>query len=322
MIGSVLADYFYKLGFSIVGIDDLSGGFKRNVQSFVRFYPNSIEDAKSINNIFEIEKPKYVIHTACFAAECLSPWIRGFLAKNMVLGTTNIINASVNNNIEKIIHFSSIARYGDGKPPFKETDSPQPKDIYGIFKLTNELDLKEAYDHFGLKYSIVAGHNILSPIQNFEDKFRNVAAIFIRRFLNNENLQIFGDGLQKRCFTDAKYLCDPIFKLLKNFNGELFNIGSDKFYTIEELAKIVLFVGRGLEIESQSKIEYLEPRIEVKEAIADHSKAKNLLGFKDKTDLEDLIRQMFESAIDLKITGRTSTMDYEINKNMYSYWKI
>ena len=321
MIGSELADYFFYNGFEVVGIDDLSGGNLNNVSEGIKFYPVSILDENSINNIFEIEKPHFVIHAACFAAECLSPWIRNFISKNIVVGTTNIINACVNNNVEKVIHFSSIARYGEGNPPFKETDIPQPKDVYGIFKLANEMDLKEASDHFGLKYSVIAGHNLISPRQNFLDRFRNVVAIFIRRYLHNENLQIFGDGEQLRGFTDTECLCLPVHKLLHSYSGELFNIGADKHYSINELARLVMVVGKSLGIKSSSSIEYLEPRLEVKIALADHSKAKKLLEFEDKTDLEELIKEMFLSAKAQKISNITKTMPYEIKHGMYSYWK-
>lgn len=322
MIGSVLADFFISRGYYVIGIDDLSGGFLRNVNPSVKFYPVSILDVKSINNIFEIEKPDYVINCACFAAECLSPFIRNFIYQNIVVGTANLINASVNNSIKKFIHFSSIARYGNGEfsnCAFKEHFRPLPQDCYGFGKYINELDLKESYEHFGLKYSIVAPHNCISERQNYFDKYRNVVSIFIRQCLNNENITLFGDGFQKRSFSDCNFLCEPIEKLLYECNTELFNLGSDKITVLNDLAELVLKIAHEKMGFCNSDIIHLPPRLEVKDAIADHSKAKNILGFKDETNLEDLVSRMFDYAITLP-KQEVKKMNYEITKNLPSSW--
>ncbi len=320
MIGSELADYFLEQGFEVVGIDDLSGGSVKNINPKVTFNQWSILSPGAIESIFAYEKPDYVIHCAAFAAECLSPFIRNYISQNIVVGTENIINACVNYDVKKIIHFSSIARYGEILTPFKEGDHPEPIDIYGICKLNNELSLREAYRHFGLEYSIVAPHNCLSPRQNFGDKYRNVAAIFIRKCIEGNDLQIFGDGLQRRCFTDAKQLCLPIHRLLTNYNEGLFNLGSDHSHTVLDLATIILNIGKTKGY-NKSNIKFCEPRIEVKEAICSHSQAKAILNFWDDTNLEDLLERMFNEAIKQAPFKPYTKMDYEITKNMYSYWK-
>ncbi len=322
MIGSVLSDYFIKQ-YDVVGIDDLSGGFLRNVNPKVKFYPVSILDVKSINNIFEIEKPDYIIHCAAFAAEILSPFIRNFIYQNIVVGTTNLINASVNNNVKKFLHFSSIARYGDGEyvsTKFKEDDQPIPKEPYGYSKLINEWDLEEAFEHFGLSYSIVACHNVIGPKQNYTDKYRNVVAIFVRQALKNEDITLFGDGSQKRCFSSCEFLCEPIEKLLTEFNTELFNLGSDTVTVLSNLAKLVLKTANEKLGYCDSNIVNLPPRLEVKNAIADHSKAKKLLNFEDKTDLEALVSEMFDYAMTLP-KEEVKKMNYEITKGLPECWR-
>lgn len=323
MIGSVLADYFVARGYEVIGVDDLSGGFIENINEKVKFCKFSILDRDSLENIFVRERPNYVIHTACFAAECLSPFIRNFLSQNIVVGTENIINCCVNYNVKKIINFTSIARYGVGKPPFKETDLANPIDCYGIYKLTAEMSLKEAYNHFGLDYVSFAPHNVLSKSrQSLSDPYRNVASLFIRKCIEGNNLQIYGDGRQTRSFSDAKFICEPVENAMgsKLYPNYLFNIGSDKSYSIRELAGIVIAEGvrRGYD---KSKIEYLEPRIEVKHATSDHSLVKNILGFRDETDLVRLIMDMFTSAESQIPFKPYKNMNYEITKNMYSFWK-
>lgn len=319
MIGSVLANYFLAKNYDVVGIDNLSGGFLRNIDSRVKFYPIDICNLKEIENIFLIEKPEYVIHCAAYAAEILSPFIRNYNYTNNVIGSINIINSCINHNIKKIINFSSFATYGDQQPPFDESITRKPKDCYGIAKLAVEMDLQEAYEHFGLRYSTVLPHNVISKYQNYFDKYRNVIAIWIRQCIYGENISIYGDGSQVRSFSDAQYICSPIETLLDNHDGEAFNLGSDQPITIKEAANLVIKIGKEFNLNSSDLI-FLEPRKEVKIAYCSHKKAQKLLNFNDQTNLENIIREMFQYALGLE-KETIKNMNYEINKNMYSYWQ-
>lgn len=319
MIGSILARYFISKNYEVYGVDNLSGGFIENIPDQAKFYKIDICDVSKINEIFKKDQYDYVIHCAAYAAEILSPFIRNYNYNNNLIGSINIINACINNDVKKLINFSSFATYGDGVPPFKETDIRQPKDCYGIAKLAVEMDLKEAYEHFGLKYSTVLPHNVVSKYQNYWDRYRNAIAIWIRQSSNDEDITIFGDGLQTRAFSDCKFICEPVEKLLYNYDGEIFNIGSDSPVTIKDAAELVLKVGQEYGF-NKSKLVFLEKRNEVVHAFCSHDKAKELLNFKDNTDLESLIREMFEFYLTLE-PKTVDYMDYEIEKNMYSFWK-
>jgi len=320
MIGCVLSYYFLQKNYIVVGIDNLSGGSLNNVPRGIMFYPVSICDVNSINLIFGIEKPDYVIHCAAYASQAFSSYVRNFTYTNNVVGSMNIINACVNNDVKKLINFSSIATYGDeATPPFKETDSRIPKTCYGISKLTVELDLKEAYERFGLKSASILPHNVISKYQNYQDRYRNVVAIWIRQCLDNEDVTVYGDGSQKRSFSDCKFLCAPVEKLLDNHDNEIFNVGSDETVTITEAAELVLCIGK--RFGSTSRISHIvEPMKEIKVVTADHTKAKNLLGFKDETNLSEIVEEMFLYAKGLPKTN-LKYVEGEINKRMYSLWK-
>lgn len=318
MIGNVLSEYLIKNKYSIIGIDNLFGSSTRNIHRKIKFYKEDIRNYKKINQIFQAEKPDAVIHCAAYAAEILSPFIRRFNYETNLIGSINLINASINHEVKKFINFSSIATYGDLKPPFKETQKRNPKDCYGIAKLATEMDLKEAYEHFGLKYVSILPHNVISKYQNYYDMYRNVIAIWIRQCIKKEKITIFGDGSQKRAFSDAQFLCKPIEKLLYNYEDEFFNIGSDQVVSIKEAANLVLKVAKKFNF--QNEIIYLEPRREVKYAYSDHAKANEKLNFKDETDLEKIITEMFETAIKQK-PKKIKKINYEINKNIYSYWR-
>jgi UDP-glucose 4-epimerase len=211
-----------------------------------------------------------------------------------------------------------MAVYGTGNPPFTEDQLPTPEDPYGIAKYSVELDLKLADEMFGLRYNVIRPHNVVGVYQNIWDRYRNVIGIWIRKALAGEPLTVYGDGTQKRAFSDIKFYMEPFEKLMTSHDGEVFNIGADKYFTINEACDVVLEVAKELGVEA-SKV-HLEKRNEVHTAYCDHTKAKNLLGFVDDTDLKQTVKEMFIWAKD-QPPRELKAMQYEIQKNMYSYWK-
>jgi len=318
LLGANFSRHLLLKGYKVVGIDDLSGGYEESVPRDVTFYKQDLVNRKAIDGIFNKEKPDYVFHFAAYAAEGLSPFIRNYNYTNNVLASANVINACINNDVKKVIFTSSMAVYGIGDPPFTEEQLPTPEDPYGIAKYAVEMDLKLAHEMFGLKYSIVRPHNVVGLYQNIWDRYRNVIGIWIRKALNNEPLSIFGDGTQVRAFSDIKYYMEPFEKLMTSHDSEIFNIGANKYYTINEAADAVITVAKELGINA-TKV-HLEKRNEVHTAYCDHTKAHKLLGFNDDTNLHDMIMKMFKWAQE-QPERPMKTMEYEIEKNMYSFWK-
>lgn len=318
LLGVNFAQYLLSKGYDVIGIDDLSGGYQEYIPKGVVFYKADLSYQDPVNQIFKREKPDYVFHFAAYAAEGLSPFIRTYNYTNNIIASSNVINSCVNHNVKKIIFTSSMAVYGKGNPPFVENQTPTPEDPYGIAKYAVEMDLKLTYEMFGLKYSIVRPHNVIGVYQNIWDRYRNVIGIWIRQSLANEPLMIYGDGTQIRAFSDIKFYMKSFEALMKSYDSEIFNIGADNYCTINEAANITLDVAKEFGINT-TKV-YLEKRNEVHIAYCDHTKAQYLLGFKDKTNLQETIREMFTWAQSEPVRS-TKKMIYEIEKNIYSYWK-
>lgn len=318
LLGSHTAEYLLSKGYQVYGIDNVSGGYIENIPDGVEFWLGDLNNLTRLKSMFEEVKPDYVYHFAAYAAEGLSPFIRNFNYTNNLLCSVNVINECIKNDVKKIIFTSSMAVYGNNLVPFNENDIPAPIDPYGIAKYAVEMDLKQAFEQFGLRYSIVRPHNVIGIRQNIWDKYRNVIGIWIRRVLEGKSIQIFGDGKQKRAFSDIKYCLEPLEKLMTMGDGEIFNLGSDKEYTLNEVADITQSIATDFGYESV--IEYVEQRHEVKEAYCNHDKVKKALGFKDKTDLKETIREMFEWAKN-QPKREIKKMSYEIEKGMYNYWK-
>ena len=319
LLGSNYSRHLIENGHEVIGIDNLSGGYKAFVPKGEKFtfVKLNLERRKKVSELFEEHKPDLLFHFAAYAAEGLSPFIRNFNYRNNLICSANLINPCIEHGT-KIIFTSSMAVYGEQTPPFTEDKRPQPVDPYGIAKYAVECDLKLAKEQFNLRYNIVRPHNVLGTYQNIWDRYRNVIGIFIRKTLNRIPILIYGDGEQTRAFSDIKYYMEPFDMLHDNFDGEIFNIGADKYFSLNEVAKTVQKIGSkyGYDV----PIEHGEPRHEVKHAYCDHTKAKTMLNFKDNTKLEDLIETMFVWAMK-QPNRKVKDMEYEITEGIYDYWK-
>ena len=318
LLGSNLSNYLISKNYEVIGIDDLSGGYKDFVHPQVKLYEFNLLDNEKVKEIFLNEKPECVFHLAAYAAEGLSPYMRRFNYQNNIICSVNVINACINNDIKKIIYTSSMAVYGEQTPPFAEDILPAPIDPYGIAKYAVEQDLRQSYKKFGLNYTIIRPHNVVGINQNIWDRYRNVIGIWIRKVINNEPISIFGDGTQTRAFSDIRFYMEPFEKVIFDHNDEIFNIGADRKYKISDVAQLLQGIAKKHGFKSSLK--YFEARSEAKHAFCNHDKAKRLLDFQDDTILEETIEEMFIWALQ-QPDRKVKNMKYEVEKNLYSFWR-
>lgn len=316
-LGSHIAEHLIGMGHQVSIIDNLSGGFIENIPKGAHFIQGDITDTKLINNLFEKNGFDYVYHCAAYAAEGLSHWIRHYNYSTNVLGSVNLINASIKYKVKGFIFTSSMAVYGTQQVPYHEDMKPQPEDPYGIAKYSMEQDLKTAHEMFGLNYIIFRPHNIYGIHQNIGDKYRNVIGIFMNQAMQNKFITIFGDGEQTRAFS---YVDDmtPIMASAwnnKDMYQQIFNIGGDIPYTINQLAEAVLENFP----ESKSHLNYLPTRYEVKHAHSNHDKIRQFYELK-QTPFKDGIKVMAEWA---KKVGaqQSNSMKLELTDNLFEAWK-
>jgi UDP-glucose 4-epimerase len=290
-IGSHVADELLALGHKVVVLDDLSGGFEDNVPKESTFVRGSILDHELIDRLFDRHHFTYVYHLAAYAAEGLSHFIKRFNYENNLIGSVNLINASINHKVKCFVFTSSIAVYGAGQSPMSEEMIPMPEDSYGIAKLAVERELKVSQEMFGLDFVIFRPHNVYGERQNIGDRYRNVVGIFMNQLMKGEAMSIFGDGTQQRAFTHIRDVA-PLIAACVDFdaaNNELFNVGADVPYTVNELAQVVADA-----MGKKREVIHLDPRNEVKIAFSDHSRAEKVFGKRNKTSLEAGIRTMAE----------------------------
>jgi UDP-glucose 4-epimerase len=317
-MGSHVAEQLLRLGHRVVVLDDLSGGFVDNVPEGATFVRGSILDEELVQRLFEHHRFTYVYHLAAYAAEGLSHFIKRFNYQNNLIGSVNLINAAVNNDVKCFVFTSSIAVYGAGQSPMTEDMPPTPEDSYGIAKLAVEQELRVSHEMFALDYVVFRPHNVYGERQNIGDRYRNVVGIFMNQLLRDEPMSIFGDGNQMRAFTHISDVAPVIAVSVDqpNARNEIFNIGADEPYAVNDLAKIV-----AASMGKPCRTVHLDERKEVKIAFSDHSKMERVFGKHEKVSLEAGTRSMAEWV--RRHGARESSVfeDIEVSKNMPLAWR-
>jgi UDP-glucose 4-epimerase len=317
-LGRHVAAACQRLGMQVVGLDDLSGGFRENVPDGVRFVEGSVNDDGLVRSLTEQERFDYVYHLAAYAAEGLSHFIRRFNYANNVTGSVTLINAAIRTEVRCFVFTSSIAVYGKNQLPMTEELVPRPEDPYGIAKYAVELDLAVAHEMFGLPYVVFRPHNVYGEFQNIADRYRNVVGIFMNQTLRGEPLSVFGDGLQTRAFSYVDDVAPIIARapLVPAAYGEVFNIGADRPCTVLELAHEIAHA-----FGTPPNLRHLDPRNEVVHAYSSHDKLRR--AFPDlpaPIPLAEGVRRMAEW---VKRSGPRPPVEFEnieVTRNLPPSW--
>lgn len=289
-IGSHVADALIARDHEVHVLDDLSGGFRENVPAAATFVHGNIVDADAVDRLFARARFTHVYHLAAYAAEGLSHFIKRFNYTNNVIGSVNLLNASVRHEVQLFVFASSIAVYGaTPELPMTEDTPPSPEDSYGIAKYAIELELRACQSMFGLSYIIFRPHNVFGPRQNIGDRYRNVIGIFMNQILHGQPMTIFGDGTQTRAFS---YIADvaPIMAEAVDVpaaRNEIFNIGADLPCSVNQLAH-----GVAAAMGVAANVVHLAPRREVQHAHSAHEKLRHVFGVRPQTPLQDGLAEM------------------------------
>jgi UDP-glucose 4-epimerase len=318
-IGSHVADGLLARGQDVWVLDDLSGGFRENVPVQARFVEGSVADPDLVDRLFERERFTHVYHLAAYAAEGLSHFIKRFNYTNNVIGSVNLLNASVRTGVELFVFASSIAVYGTAADlPLSESAQLHPEDSYGIAKQAIELELEACRTMFGLDYVIFRPHNVFGQRQNIGDRYRNVIGIFMNQILQGQPMTIFGDGTQTRAFSYIADVAPVIADAIETTaaRNQTFNIGADIPYSLNDLAREVA-AAMGV----APQVTYLDPRVEAQHAYSSHDKVRRVFGARPQTSLHDGLEQM---AVWVKGHGTRQSKPFtgiEILKNLPPSWQ-
>lgn len=292
-IGSHLADELIKLGHAVSIIDDLSTGKIKNINKkakFIKLNLGSISAPKVLDSA--LEDVDYVFHLASIpriqycrehSLECNS---------SNVGGTLNLLNACVKNkHIKKFIQVSTCMVYGSSDRLTVSEDAPKkPQTMYGVQKYMQELYVNFYTMSHGLPSIILRYFGVYGTRRHSEGgSYPNVTAAFLKDKKAKNKITIHGDGKQSR---DMVHVFDivraTIMAMESRFtNAEVFNIGTGKPHTINEIARYY-----------KCPIEYMEPRPDdTRRLTADIKKTKKLLKWEPMISFAEGIRGYLNSGL-------------------------
>jgi UDP-glucose 4-epimerase len=282
-IGSNLTDKLVEKGFDVHVIDNLVGGKKENVNKNAILHVLDITKIKDIQPV--INGASYVFHLAALPRVQFS--IDYPSESNMVNveGMLNVLIASTNAKVKKLIYSASSSAYGDQKKmPLVESFEANPKSPYGLQKYIGELYCKLWSNIYGLPTVSLRYFNVYGPRQSAEGAYALVIAKFLKQVKEGKPMTITGSGKQTRDFTSVHDVVNANILAMESNKvgkGEVINIGAGKNYSINEVAKLI-----------GGPISYVESRIEPKHTLADNKLAKKLLGWKPKVNLKEGIEEL------------------------------
>jgi len=294
-IGSHLVDELILQGHQVYGCDNFVGGFKRNINQQCKHFNVELVNKGEVDLLFDLIKPEIVFHLACYPYEGLSQFSPVEVADSVLMASLNVFKNCVNHDIKRVVHFSSMARYGRrNNPPFSEDMPRDPCDVYGAAKVASEVSLEAISEATGLDYNILVPHNVSGSRMRLDDAYRGVLGIWVNCLMNNKPFYIYGDGEQMRAFSHVSDIIKPCVRAGtdNNVSKQIINLGSEKARTLNEVAQILLKVfGSNLQ-----PIHAPDRPCEAKYAYCTVDKSKVLLWFRDTKSLEDIFVDIINDA--------------------------
>ena len=278
-IGSHLVDKLVEQNNEVVVIDNLYSGKKEYINPRADFYQLDICDFDKINPVFK--GVDYVFHLAAIPRVPVSIQDPVGTSKVNILGTMNVFKAAIDNKVKRIVFASSSAIYGNQeKLPLEERMTPNPLSPYGLQKLAGEQTAKMFVELHKVPIVCLRYFNVYGPRIDFDSDYSLVLGKFLKLRSQNKPLTIFGDGEQTRGFCFVEDVVDANIKASQSpkiKGGEVINIGPEKSYSINHLAKLI-----------GGEVNYLPKRAGDPLATqADINLAKKLLLWEPRVDFED-----------------------------------
>jgi UDP-glucose 4-epimerase len=290
-IGSHLAEALWRLGASVVVLDDLSGGDTVNLQGFgsVEFVQGSILDQDALRRC--TRGCKFVFHQAALGSVPRSVEQPRLYHEVNTTGTLNVLETAKEAGVRRVMFAASSSGYGENPVPWVEHMPSLPKSPYAATKVAGEALMAAYSASFGLDTAPLRYFNIFGPRQNANSAYAAVIAAFAKAILAGQRPMIFGDGEQSRDFT---YVHNAVHANLlaarreKPIAGEIINVGCGARISVNELAKQVCAIYGKPQLEP----EYQPERAgDLKHSYADLQRARAVLGYSPIVEFQPGLRE-------------------------------
>jgi len=286
-IGSNIVDVLIERGYQVAVLDDLSTGFRENINPKAKFYEASVCDGRAVAGVFEQEKPDFVSHQAAQIDVRKSVDDPVFDADVNIVGGLNIITNAAKSGVKKIVYASTVAVYGEPQSlPVAESHQIEPTSPYGISKHTVERYLCLYSVLYGLKFTALRYPNVYGPRQNPHGE-AGVVAIFVNRLLEGEQPTIYGDGEQTRDYAHVYDVVEANISALTRGDNKAYNIGTGIETSVNET---FLRISKALRSDLTA-LHAQERAGEIRRMVLDASRARTELGWTPKFNFEDGVSQ-------------------------------
>ena len=281
-IGSNLLAYMDFKSEKVVGVDNLSAGKISNIKEYLKKKNFVFKKVDILSKKFlgmNIGKIDVIFHLASLtnARESMHAPRKYFLS--IVGGTLNILELARKNDA-KIVFTSSAAVYGDYKRKVSEKDRPKPISPYGFFKLKAEELIKKYHEIYGIDYTILRLFNVYG-----KNASEGIVKKLIDAIHSGEKVTIFG-GTQKRDFVFVEDVV-KIMKFHRKLNNDVFNVGTGKAISINQLIKLIEKIGK-----EKISVKYTEKQKgDIEYSCANIKKLLSKIKFKF-LDLEEGLRRL------------------------------
>ena len=298
-IGSNIVEYLlkYKAG-TVIVLDNLSTGFKENLKDFLAL-PNFTFIEGDICDLSTCQKAcagvDFVFHQAALGSVPRS--VNNPIATNNVNvnGFINILLAARDNKVKRIVYASSSSVYGDNKDfPKVEEKTGNLLSPYAVTKRANELYADVFNRVYGIEITGLRYFNIFGPRQNPKGEYAAALPLFMQAILNNESPFINGDGEQSRDFTFIENAVQANIKAMfsdkKEGVAKVYNVAVGEKISINKLFDVLKKIA-----DSTVNAKHRENRPgDIRDSLADISKAKKDLGYNPQVHVEDGLKTTFE----------------------------
>lgn len=303
-IGSHLADALLGQGFELVVVDNLSTGLRENVPAGARFVQADVTDHAAIAPAFD-PAPDVVLHIAGQASNIKSFHDPEADLRVNVTGTIHVLRHAVRVRVPRFLFASSMMIYGnEARVPTPETEPCRPTSYYGISKLAAERFVHATALRPDLAAPLAVTSfrmfNVYGERQSVANPYQGVLAIFVGNVLRGEPITIHSDGRQSRDFVHIDDVVRAWMRAMDEpaTHGEVFNVGEGIGRSVNELAEVVI-AAAGRDPKTYPIRREPERPGDLRQSVADTSKAERLLGWQRQVSFDQGMRRVFDWALDI-----------------------
>ncbi len=282
-IGSNLVDRLVLDGHQVLVIDNESSEVNekfywnpkaKNVKTTIRDFDSILDYFNGIDFVFHLAAQSRIQPSISDPLETL---------ETNIIGTANVLEAARKSGVKRVIYSTTSAYYGlRNSVPNVETQPEDCLNPYSLAKVTGDKLCKIYSQLYGIETVSLRYFCVYGPREPIKGEYAPVIGLFLRQFKDGNSLTVVGDGSQVRDFTHVSDVVEANLLMIKGNlvrNGEVYNVGSGKSFSILDIANSI-----------STNIVHLPPRqAEAKASMANIDKIRNDYGWEPKMNLMSYI---------------------------------